>query len=137
MPPKPVGPSRNPSHAAGPRGQAASSQQGQGQSSSTDPQSREAGPELGEQKKKKRRRGGRNHKARRQSFAAPSEPDQETTPLSERPNLETVTEREQSSFYRVRNRAGSDSSLESQALLDHRYDILLSTEMWRHVLIFR
>ena len=78
----------------------------------------------GDETKKKRRRGGRRHnRNRRESFAPPSETDSVQGTLAERPNLETVTEGQQqsSSFYKLGNRADSNSSLESEALLDHRY----------------
>jgi magnesium transporter len=73
--------------------------------------------------KKKRHRGGKKHKKRRQSFAPALEPDE--TP-SERPSLmdlpERTSEEARESFYRLgRGQRGSATSLESEALLDHRY----------------
>lgn len=73
--------------------------------------------------KKKRHRGGKKHKKRRQSFAADPEPD-ETSPR--RPSLmdlpERASEEARDSFYRLgRGQRGSVTSLESEALLDHRY----------------
>ncbi|KAE9974248.1 hypothetical protein EG328_003967 [Venturia inaequalis] len=72
--------------------------------------------------KKKRHRGGKKHKKRRQSFAADPEPDEES---SRRPSLMDLPEREseeaRESFYRLgRGQRGSATSLESEALLDHR-----------------
>lgn len=73
--------------------------------------------------KKKRHRGGKKHKKRRQSFAADPEPDETS---SGRPSLmdlpERASEEARDSFYRLgRGQRGSATSLESEALLDHRY----------------
>jgi len=76
-------------------------------------------------KKKKTHRGpGKKRKNRRQSFAAPSEGGDSPSPAAERPGLEDVPEvPHEQSFYRLGNRAtNSNGSLESEALLDHRYD---------------
>ncbi|EME42135.1 hypothetical protein DOTSEDRAFT_73054 [Dothistroma septosporum NZE10] len=76
--------------------------------------------------KKKRHRGGRNHKRknRRQSFAATSEATESVIDGDEqRPSLlETsrANASQQDSFYRVQGRNHSNTSLESEALLDHR-----------------
>lgn len=71
-------------------------------------------------KKKKKHRAGRKRRTRRQSFAAPSEaPTEETT--GERPSLLDAqrTSAHQASFYRLQHNR-SNTSLESEALLDHR-----------------
>lgn len=73
--------------------------------------------------KKKRHRGGKKHKKRRQSFAPEPEADERSTG---RPSLmdlpEQVSEEARDSFYRLgRGQRGSATSLESEALLDHRY----------------
>lgn len=75
-------------------------------------------------KKKKTHRGpGKKRRNRRQSFAAPSEGGDSQSPAAERPGLEDVPEvPHEQSFYRLGNRAtNSNDSLESEALLDHRY----------------
>lgn len=72
-------------------------------------------------KKKKKHRAGKKRRNRRQSFAAPSEaPTEETT--GERPSLldaQRTSASQQASFYRLQNNR-SNTSLESEALLDHR-----------------
>ncbi|KAK0644856.1 Magnesium transporter ALR2 [Lasiodiplodia hormozganensis] len=74
--------------------------------------------------KKRKHRGGKKRR-RRQSFAAPPSEDHTDVPSdamgTERPSLADVTSEEavRSSFYRLRNKA-SNTSLESEALLDHR-----------------
>ncbi|KAF2773609.1 cora-domain-containing protein [Teratosphaeria nubilosa] len=78
--------------------------------------------------KKKRPRGGknRNKRNRRQSFAAPSETTEgdEMGGDRERPSLlDTANPRalaHNASFYRLRTDNRSNTSLESEALLDHR-----------------
>ena len=70
--------------------------------------------------KKKRPRGGKNRrKNRRQSFAPPEESN---TDREQRPSLLDVprTSAQQSSFYRLHSGNRSNTSLESEALLDHR-----------------
>ncbi|KAB8346306.1 hypothetical protein FH972_023350 [Carpinus fangiana] len=69
--------------------------------------------------KKRKHRGGRKRKNRRQSFAAPSDTDLAPA-LPEHPSLLDVPEGTvpEASFYK--HRAGSNTSLESEALLDHR-----------------
>ncbi|KAH0290114.1 cora-domain-containing protein, partial [Aureobasidium melanogenum] len=73
--------------------------------------------------KKKRHRAGKKRRNRRQSFAAPSEStvaerdddqNQRPTLTSNRPSAT------QTSFYRLKSAARSNTSLESDALLDHR-----------------
>ncbi|KAM3413505.1 hypothetical protein BST61_g11576 [Cercospora zeina] len=82
--------------------------------------------------KKKRHRAGKKHrKNRRQSFIAPSDAaTEDTTDTGERPNLLDVSHHasQQDSFYRVQKsaRRTSDTSLESEALLDHREHAPLS-----------
>ncbi|KXT00614.1 hypothetical protein AC578_3147 [Pseudocercospora eumusae] len=74
--------------------------------------------------KKKRHRGGRKRKNRRQSFIAPSEAPTEDTTEGERPSLLDSTRHasQRDSYYRVQQsaRRASNTSLESEALLDHR-----------------
>ncbi|KAK4539301.1 hypothetical protein LTR36_000794 [Oleoguttula mirabilis] len=89
-------------------------------SSSANPNN--APSEAGSKPKKKRPRGGKNRrKNRRQSFAAPSESNADTEEL-ERPTLLDVPRGSatQSSFYRSKAGNRSNTSLESEALLDHR-----------------
>jgi magnesium transporter len=95
------------------------------ESSNANPQAGSAEAQ-GEQTKKKKRRGGKKHKrARRPSFAAPSDlMDSETDGQDARPSLAILPERAsqeaRNSFYRIGRGAGSATSLESEALLDHR-----------------
>ena len=76
--------------------------------------------------KKKRHRGGRNRrKTRRQSFIAPSEATEEAVEVEERPSLLDVpnprSATNQASLYRLQSGGNrSNTSLESEALLDHR-----------------
>ena len=73
--------------------------------------------------KKKKHRAGKKRRNRRQSFAAPSDQTDDTDLQDQRPTLHTVPEgsQAQSTFYRLGARAGrSNTSLESEALLDHR-----------------
>lgn len=74
--------------------------------------------------KKKRHRAGKKRRNRRQSFVAPSEstaaedlddPDRRPS-LLDNPRSSGV----QNSFYRLKSAAKSNTSLESEALLDHR-----------------
>lgn len=84
--------------------------------------------------KKKRSRGGRNkRKNRRQSFIASSEaPTEDTADGGERPSLVDATRHASSqrdSYYRLQQsaRRASNTSLESEALLDHREHAPLRT----------
>lgn len=70
--------------------------------------------------KKKRHRAGKNRKKRRQSFAAASEASE--VPANDgRPSvLDPRQATQQASFYRLNHGNRSNTSLESEALLDHR-----------------
>ncbi|RMY10395.1 hypothetical protein D0867_08415 [Hortaea werneckii] len=71
--------------------------------------------------KKKRPRGGKNRrKNRKQSFVAPSESN--AAEVEQRPSLLDVprSSAQQASFYRLQTGNRSNTSLESEALLDHR-----------------
>lgn len=71
--------------------------------------------------KKKRHRAGKKRRNRRQSFAAPSESTAAENEGNERPTLTTTRpSATQTSFYRLKSAARSNTSLESDALLDHR-----------------
>ncbi|KAF2205063.1 cora-domain-containing protein [Delitschia confertaspora ATCC 74209] len=86
---------------------------------STIAESREAPPSKPPKKKK---RGGKKRRNRRESFAAPPESLDGGDMTSEaRPSLVNAedVERARSSFYRLRGNR-SNTSLESEALLDHR-----------------
>jgi hypothetical protein len=77
------------------------------------------------QKKKPRHRAGKKRRKRRQSFAAPAE-SVDGMESRQRPSLLDVPEHAsqdaRDSFYRLgRGQRGSATSLESEALLDHRY----------------
>ncbi|GIZ48957.1 hypothetical protein CKM354_001200000 [Cercospora kikuchii] len=82
--------------------------------------------------KKKRHRAGKKHrKNRRQSFIAPSEAaTEDTTDMGDRPSLLDASHQasQKDSFYRLQKsaRRTSDTSLESEALLDHREHAPLS-----------
>ncbi|PSN64669.1 cora-domain-containing protein [Corynespora cassiicola Philippines] len=76
--------------------------------------------------KKRKHRGGKKRRNRRQSFAAPADtlvPEEEDMAHETRPNLGDVAgqshSRGSSSFYRLHGNH-SNTSLESEALLDHR-----------------
>lgn len=71
--------------------------------------------------KKKRHRAGKKRRNRRQSFIAPSDTATEAD-NDQRPSLvdtgrPSVAE---TNFYRLKSAARSNTSLESEALLDHR-----------------
>lgn len=72
-------------------------------------------------KKKKKHRAGKKRRNRRQSFAAPSEAPTEEAAGDERPSLIDAqrSSTQQASFYRLQSNR-SNTSLESEALLDHR-----------------
>ncbi|KAK5129405.1 hypothetical protein LTR08_003292 [Meristemomyces frigidus] len=74
----------------------------------------------GSKPKKKKKTGNQRRKNRRQSFAAPSESNADTD--AERPSLVATqrTSAQQASFYRLQSGGRSNTSLESEALLDHR-----------------
>ena len=74
--------------------------------------------------KKKRHRAGRKRRNRRQSFVAPSESTatNDLDDVDRRPSLLDASRPSatRSSFYRLNGGARSNTSLESEALLDHR-----------------
>jgi len=74
--------------------------------------------------KKKKHRGGRRRKDRRKSFAAPPSEtaDEERENQPSRPTLLDIPEgsHNHDSFYRLSNKNGSNTSLDSEVLLDHR-----------------
>ena len=82
------------------------------------PQSSEAA------KKKKKKRSNKKRKDRRQSFAAPTDETDNTEMEGERPSLldsQDIGSANRDSFYRLgAGRNQSNTSLESEALLDHR-----------------
>jgi hypothetical protein len=97
------------------------------------------------QKKKPRHRAGKKRRKRRESFAAPPE-SVDGMDSRQRPSLMNVPEHAsqdaRDSFYRLgRGQRGSATSLESEALLDHRYVHTLFYSNWelgRHELqVFR
>lgn len=71
--------------------------------------------------KKKRHRAGKKRRNRRQSFIAPSDTATEIEP-EQRPSLLETSHPSaaDTSFYRLKSAARSNTSLESEALLDHR-----------------
>jgi len=74
--------------------------------------------------KKKRHRAGKKRRNRRQSFVAPSESTvaEDQDDPDRRPSLldNPRSSGPQNSFYRLKSAAKSNTSLESEALLDHR-----------------
>ena len=83
---------------------------------------------------KKRRHRTRKRRARRQSFAAPDEEaDHDATLRSDpNPDLLDVPGPSRPNFYRLgqSGRNLSSTSLESEALLDHRYGSVCRSERW-------
>jgi len=69
--------------------------------------------------KKKRHRAGKNRKKRRPSFVAESEVS-EAVEGEGRPSIADARATQEASFYRLRQGNRSNTSLESEALLDHR-----------------
>lgn len=90
-------------------------------SSSRDPNmSSNSQPSTGGGQKKKRHRGGKKRRNRRQSFIAPDESVAESE-VEQRPSLlDAPRPSANTSFYRLKNGGRSSTSLESEALLDHR-----------------
>ena len=92
-------------------------------SSSTAPQPAQNAPSDPPPPKKKKHRGGRkNKKNKRQSFNAPSEVTDEPEEIEQRPSLLDTPSRssQNAQFYRLQSGNRSNTSLESEALLDHR-----------------
>ncbi|TKA41040.1 hypothetical protein B0A49_12748, partial [Cryomyces minteri] len=79
-------------------------------------------PAEGVGRKKKKHRAGAKRRNRRKSFAAPSEGTEDPDMTEERPSLLDVPSASaaRASFYRLGNAGRSNTSLESEALLDHR-----------------
>ena len=74
-------------------------------------------------KKRKDHRGGKKKRIRRQSFAAPSDDGSGMPEISHnREDLQTQSAA-RLSFYRLKGRNISNTSIESETLLDHRYNI--------------
>ncbi|KAF2835156.1 cora-domain-containing protein [Patellaria atrata CBS 101060] len=70
-------------------------------------------------RKKKRHRAGKKRRNRRQSFAALSDTTENPEIIVERPTMESTPSGSRENFYRL-GRVLSSTSLESEALLDHR-----------------
>ena len=89
-------------------------------------------PQQQEPRKKRKHRGGKRKKNRRQSFAAPPSEAGTDVPSAvdglQNDPLAQVPEDGRSDFYRMRSNF-SDESLESEALLDHRYGSDSTSEM--------
>ncbi|KAK3724520.1 CorA metal ion transporter [Vermiconidia calcicola] len=75
--------------------------------------------------KKKKHRGGRRKKTKQQSFNATSEAAEDVAASDQRPSLLDVpnSSSQNAPFYRMNSGRGSNTSLESEALLDHREHI--------------
>lgn len=72
--------------------------------------------------KKRKHRGGKKRRNRRQSFAAPADEPPTEDMTTERPSLlNAPSSSSRSNFYRLGQVNRSNTSLESEALLDHRY----------------
>lgn len=74
-------------------------------------------------KKKRNHRGGKKKRTRRQSFAASIE-DGSGMPETPQSHVGDVQNAAKASFYRLQGRNLSNTSLESESLLDHRLVIL-------------
>lgn len=70
-------------------------------------------------KKKRKKHGNKKRRNRRQSFASPLDQPPTLDMNQDRPSLRDSAAR--SSFYRLSQGIGSNTSLDSNALLDHRY----------------
>ncbi len=73
----------------------------------------------GHSRKKRNHRGGKKKRNRRQSFAAPSDDGSAMAETSQSRGAAQSAAR--SSFYRLKGRNMSNTSIESETLLDHRY----------------
>ncbi|GAB7350972.1 hypothetical protein MBLNU459_g1469t1 [Dothideomycetes sp. NU459] len=85
--------------------------------------SRDSQPSDAAPLKKKRHRAGKKRRNRRQSFIAPSDTTANDMDQDQRPSLADTSRPSggaQTSFYRLKSAARSNTSLESEALLDHR-----------------
>lgn len=69
--------------------------------------------------KKKKHRGGKKRRSRRKSFAVPNATDDEARPSSDKKTSQSPETRGPTDFY-MHGRNLSNTSLESEALLDHR-----------------
>ncbi|KAI9739948.1 MAG: CorA metal ion transporter [Claussenomyces sp. TS43310] len=75
----------------------------------------------GARKKKRNHRGGKKKRTRRQSFAAPASEDGSGMPETSQGQMRRESQSAaRSSLYRLQGRNNSSTSLESEALLDHR-----------------
>ena len=94
-----------------------SSTHGQGSSSQAEGASTQGG-----QNKKKKHKAGKKRRNRRQSFATPSDQGDAPSTGAEIPSLLDVPEGTvaESQFSRIDGRRGSNASIGSEALLDHR-----------------
>jgi magnesium transporter len=81
-----------------------------------------AGPGLS-RKKRKDHRGGKKKRNRRQSFAAPSDDGSGLLEISQSRDDMQARSAARSSFYRLKGRNISNTSIDSETLLDHRYGI--------------
>lgn len=71
-------------------------------------------------KKKRNHRGGKKKRARRRSFAALIDDDGSGMPEILQSQNENAQSAARSSFYRIQGHSLSNTSLESESLLDHR-----------------
>ncbi len=72
-------------------------------------------------KKKRNHRGGKKKRARKQSFAPSTEDGSEMPETSQSQRGGSSESAARASFYRLHGRNLSNTSIESEALLDHRY----------------
>jgi magnesium transporter len=72
-------------------------------------------------RKKRNHRGGKKKRARKQSFAASTEGSGMGEETSQSIRQAQSHSAARASFYRLQGRHASNTSIESEALLDHRY----------------
>lgn len=74
-------------------------------------------------KKRKDHRGGKKKRNRRQSFAAPSDDGSGVLEIPQSRDDMQALSAARSSFYRLKGHNMSNTSIDSEILLDHRYGI--------------
>lgn len=87
----------------------------------------EAGPT---RKKRKDHRGGKKKKARRQSFAAPSDDGSGMPEISQGRGAMHPENAARASFYNLQGHNLSNTSIESETLLDHRWVFSFSEKIY-------
>jgi hypothetical protein len=72
-------------------------------------------------RKKRNHRGGKKKRSTKQSFASPDEEEDVSAVLETSEDRKTKQSTARSPLHRLQGRNSSNTSLESEALLDHRY----------------